>query len=244
METTVQDSGDAESRPNRLRLFVGQLSWRMILMRLVINGLTLILVAALVPDIYFVDRTLLSVVLMAAMLGILNAFVKPIVQFLTLPFIFATYGFVVVLINTVILILLALIFEERFYVGRLIWAIVGGLVMGIVSSFLESLLGLNLPIVPEAVLPESSRGGPDASSRIISRIVDDDLADEEAPASGVGVLRSDEAASDLASDVTGAAGMGEETDDSSGEAKPAPAEEEGSGDALEDADDNQVGDQR
>lgn len=245
METTVQDSGDAESRPNRLRLFIGQLSWRMLLMRLVINGLTLILVAVLVPDIYFVDRTFLSIVLMAAMLGILNAFVKPIVQFLTLPFIFATYGFVVVLINTVILILLAYIFEERFYVGRLIWAIVGGLVMGVVSSFLESLLGLNLPIVPESALPESSRSGTDAGSRIIGRILVDEAADEgEEPASSEGASQPTEAGSSPGPDVAETAAANENAASPAGDDGPVPTDQERPGEAQEEVDENQQGDER
>lgn len=146
---TVQDPDKLEPEPRKLRLFTGQLNWRMILVRLVVNGLTLIAVAVFVPNIYFVDRTFGTILLMAVGLGLLNAFVKPIVQFLTLPFIFATYGFVIVLINTIILLLMAGIFDQRFYVGGLLWAVIGGLVMGIFASFLESLLGLNLPIFPE-----------------------------------------------------------------------------------------------
>lgn len=244
METTAQDSGEPEVRQNRLRLFVGQLSWRMILMRLVINGLTLILVAVLVPDIYFVDRTLLSVLLMAAALGILNAVVKPIVQFLTLPFIFATFGFVVVLINTIMLLLLAAIFEERFYVGRLIWAIVGGLVMGIVSSFLESLLGLNLPIVPKSELPEGSGGLSGAGSNILSNILVDEPADEEEPAFNEDVSEPAEAASSLEPSVAAAAGTGEEISESTSDEEPEPSEDGDPGEAQEGADGEQQGDER
>ena len=112
---------------------------------------------------------------MAVALGILNAFVKPIVQFLTLPFIFATYGFVIVVINTILLLLLAIIFEERFYVGSLVAAIFGGLVMGFVSSLLESLLGLNLPITPKAQGADSS---PVPGTK---RTITDVLVDEMAP---------------------------------------------------------------
>lgn len=134
----------------RIATWRRQFNWRMLLMRIVINALALLITAALVPNIYFIDRTVRTWLLLAIFLGILNAFVKPIIQFLTLRFIFATYGLVVVLINGILLLLLELLFPTRFYVeGIVIWPLVGGAVIGIVSAFLESLLGLSPPIVSE-----------------------------------------------------------------------------------------------
>jgi putative membrane protein len=127
-----------------------QFNWRMLLMRIVINALALLITAALVPNIYFIDRTFSTWLLLAVFLGILNAFVKPIIQFLTLRFIFATYGLVVVVINAILLLLLEFLFPTRFYIeGIFVWPLVGGAVIGIVSAFLESLLGLSPPIVSE-----------------------------------------------------------------------------------------------
>lgn len=133
----------------RIATWRRQFNWRMLLMRIVINALALLLTAGLVPNIYFIDRTVGTWLLLAIFLGILNAFVKPIIQFLTLRFIFATYGLVVVLINGVLLLLLELLFPTRFAVEGLFSALVGGAVIGIVSAFLESLLGLSPPIVSE-----------------------------------------------------------------------------------------------
>lgn len=127
-----------------------QFNWRMLLMRIVINALALLITAALVPNIYFIDRTVRTWLLLAVFLGVLNAFVKPIIQFLTLRFIFATYGLVVVLINGILLLLLEILFPTRFAVdGIFFWPLIGGAVIGIVSAFLESLLGLSPPIVSE-----------------------------------------------------------------------------------------------
>ncbi len=111
--------------------------------------LALAITAAVVPKVYFVDKSVFSWVLMAIMLGILNALLKPILQFLTLQFLFVTFGLVVVLVNTLMLLLLALIFPARFAVDSLLWAVVAGLVLGLIGSFLESLLGLSMPIVPD-----------------------------------------------------------------------------------------------
>jgi putative membrane protein len=129
--------------------FLKQFNWRFLLVRILVNALALAITAAVIPKIYFVDKSVWSWLLMAVMLGILNALLKPLLQFLTLQFIFVTYGLVIVLVNSLILWLLSLLFPARFAVDNLWWALVGGLVLGLVSSFLESLLGLTVPIMPD-----------------------------------------------------------------------------------------------
>jgi putative membrane protein len=131
----------------RINRFIKQFNWRFLLVRIVVNALALAITAAITPKIYFVDKSVLSWLLMAIMLGVLNALLKPVLQFLTLQFIFVTYGLVVVVVNALLLWVLSLLFPARFAVDNLLWALVGGLVLGLLSSFLESLLGLTKPIV-------------------------------------------------------------------------------------------------
>jgi putative membrane protein len=133
----------------RIRHFIKQFNWRFLLVRILVNALALAFTAAVTPKIYFVDRSIGSWLLMAVMLGVLNALLKPVLQFLTLQFIFVTYGLVVVLVNALLLWLLSLLFPNRFAVDNLLWALLGGLVLGLVSAFLESLLGLTMPIVAD-----------------------------------------------------------------------------------------------
>jgi putative membrane protein len=133
-----------------LNRFFKQFNWRFLLVRILMNAIALAITAAVTPKIYFVDRSVWNWLLMALMLGVLNALLKPVLQFLTLPFIFVTYGLVVVLVNALLLWLLSLIFPNRFAVESFWWALLGGLVLGLLSSFLESLLGLTMPIVPES----------------------------------------------------------------------------------------------
>ena len=129
--------------------FLRNFNWRILLLRILINAAALLLAAALLPSIYFVDRSLVTLFLMAFALGVLNAFVKPIIQVLTLRFIFASYGLIVVLINTLMMYLLAFLFPERFAVDKFIWALVGGALIGSVGGLLESLLGVTPPIVAD-----------------------------------------------------------------------------------------------
>ena len=131
----------------RITRFIKQFNWRFLLVRIVVNAIALAITAIIVPKIDFVDRSIWNLLLMALVLGVLNALLKPILQFLTLRFIFVTYGLVIVLVNTVILLLLSFLFPTRFAVDNLLWALVGGLVLGLLSSFLESLLGLTMPIM-------------------------------------------------------------------------------------------------
>ena len=128
--------------------FNRQLNWRMVLVRIFVNALAL-LVITILPDIHFIEPTLLRVMFVAFVLGLLNAFVKPIIQFLTLRFIFITFGFAVVIINTLILLLLNRIVSGMFQVDSLIWAIIGGALMGLLVGFFENLLGLQVPIFPD-----------------------------------------------------------------------------------------------
>lgn len=134
----------------QLAMWRRQFNWRMLLMRVVVNALALLITVALTPRIYFINRSLGMWLFLAVILGGLNALIKPIVQFLTLRYIFATYGLVVALINGVLLLLLELIFPEHFAVeGLILWPLVGGLVLGLASAVLENLLGLTPPIVSE-----------------------------------------------------------------------------------------------
>jgi len=131
--------------------------WRLILMRILVNAATLVLIALLLPNIGFENRPLLSAVFLGLILGLLNALVKPILQFLTLPFIFASFGLIVVLINSLMLLILGLLFPQLFSIHGLIALLIAGALFGILSSVLENLFGLSAPILPEEMSGERER---------------------------------------------------------------------------------------
>jgi len=158
-----------------------QFNWRFLLVRIVVNAFALAFTAAVLPKIYFVDRSIWNWLLMAIMLGVFNALLKPVLQFLTLQFIFVTYGLVVVLVNALLLWLLSFLFPARFAVDSLLWLLAGGLVLGLFSSFLESLMGLTMPIVPDEP-PELRRQVEERARQVdwISSTTSKALADEQA----------------------------------------------------------------
>jgi putative membrane protein len=134
---------------NRIRVWKRNFNWRMFVVRIAVNMLSLLIVVAILPNVYFVDRRVVVWIFLSLMLGLLNAFVKPIIAFLTLRFIFATGGLVLAVINGLILALLGWLFPNLFNVDTLLAGLLGGLLLGLSAAFLEALLGLNPPIVAE-----------------------------------------------------------------------------------------------
>jgi len=136
-------------------------AWRLLLLRFFVNAMSLALTAIIVPHIFFAGNyRILTWLLVSAAFGLLNAFIKPLVQVVMLPFMFVSYGLVVVLINAIMLWILDVLFPTRFIVDHLLWALLGGIVFGLLSGFLENLLGLTPPIFegkPEALVEEIQR---------------------------------------------------------------------------------------
>ena len=127
---------------------------RPLLLRFVVNAVSLALTAIVVPTMHFSgDQRIVSWLFISVVFGLLNAFVKPLIQVVMLPLIFVSYGLVVVLINSFLLLMLSWLFPHRFHVHTLLWALVGGLVCGVLEGFFQNVLGLTPPIV---------EGGPDS----------------------------------------------------------------------------------
>lgn len=126
-----------------------QFNWRIFLLRILANAIALILTVLILPDIYFLDFSIRSLLVVTLVLGVLNALVRPVLELLTIRLLFVSYGIVIVLVNMVILYMLAFLMPTRFSVNSLLWAFVGGLLIGIFGNFLENLLGITPPILPD-----------------------------------------------------------------------------------------------
>ncbi len=137
---------------------------RPVLVRWLVSALCLALTVLIVPHVFFSgDYRILSWLLISAVFGLLLAFVKPLVQLLLLPLIFVSFGLVVVLINTIVIWTLALVFPQRFHVEHLLWALLAGLVSGLLIALLENVFGLTPPIIkgqPEALRIRIARARP------------------------------------------------------------------------------------
>lgn len=122
-------------------------NWRLFLVRFLSAGLSVTITVAIVPGLSFTDWRWGQMAIVGLVFGLLNAIVKPLLQFLVLRYIFSSYGIVVVLINVLMLILLAELMPGTFEATGLLPVIVGGLVLGIVGLLLDTLLGANPPVL-------------------------------------------------------------------------------------------------
>lgn len=102
------------------------------ILRWLVLALAVWAAAGLVPGIDYANWQ--SLLIAALVLGILNAFVKPVLNFLSLPFIVVTLGLFLLVVNALVLLLAAWLVPGFHVAG--FWSAVGGsLVISIVSFF-------------------------------------------------------------------------------------------------------------
>ena len=84
-----------------------------------------------------------TALVVAIVLGIINAFIRPLLLLLTLPLNILTLGlFTFVIIGGLVLLVSAIV--PGFHVNGFWWALAFALVLAIISGFLSSLTGSNL----------------------------------------------------------------------------------------------------
>ena len=111
---------------------------RKLILSLVINGASLWAAATLVDGIRISDQ-LEEVVVVAAIFGLVNVVIKPIVRFFAFPVILITLGLFTLVINAGML-MLADRFADALVVSGFESALLGSLVISIVSMVLGSIL--------------------------------------------------------------------------------------------------------
>jgi len=113
-----------------------------LILRWAINAIAIYLAVTFVPGITL-HSGLLSVVWLALILGLVNAFIRPLLKLLTCPLIILTLGLFTLLINTFVFWLMGQI-GQSFGINITIngfWpAFLGGLVVSIVSVILTMIL--------------------------------------------------------------------------------------------------------
>ncbi|MFN8156214.1 MAG: phage holin family protein [Candidatus Nanopelagicales bacterium] len=131
------------------RLRADATNWRLGLVRLLVSGLAVIITFLVVPGLSFRGWHWGEFFLVAVVYGLLNALVKPLLQFFTLRYLVASYGLVVIAINAVVLWLLSLVLSDRVQYSGVFALLLGGAIIGIIGIFLETLLGTTRPILDD-----------------------------------------------------------------------------------------------
>ena len=104
------------------------------IMRIIVTSIVAFGLRYVLSDGVHID-TFWTAILLAIVLAILNAFIKPILILLTLPITLLTFGLFLFVINAVI-ILMAAKFVKGFEVDGFWWALLFSLLLSIVTSLL------------------------------------------------------------------------------------------------------------
>ena len=107
-----------------------------ILINWLISALAVFCAAYLLPGVHVPDFQTAFVV--ALVLGIMNAIIKPVLILLTLPITLLTLGLFTLVINAV-MILLAARLVPGFQVDSFLWALIFSIVLSLINSFLNRL---------------------------------------------------------------------------------------------------------
>jgi putative membrane protein len=107
-----------------------------IFIKLALNTFTLLIVSYLVPGFYFVD--LWTTIVTAVVIGVVNTFIKPVLQIVALPISILTFGIAAFLINVFLLWGVSFI-VPGFEIESFMTAVIGSLVLSLVTIFLHKL---------------------------------------------------------------------------------------------------------
>lgn len=108
------------------------------LIRLLVNALALAVAAWLIDGIQMTGG-FWDVIVVALVFGILNAILKPVLLFLSLPFLIVTLGLFALVINAVMLLITANLLDD-FAVSGFWTAVLGSIVISLVTMVLGGFL--------------------------------------------------------------------------------------------------------
>ena len=104
-----------------------------------VNAAAIFAAVKLLPGLHF-NGTFMQLAGVALVFGVINSFLKPILSILTCPLQVLTLGLFGFLLNGLLLLLTAYLSQQfgfDFNADGLLWAIIGGIVIGIVSTALS-----------------------------------------------------------------------------------------------------------
>jgi putative membrane protein len=115
-----------------------------LIISIIVNGLAIGLTAALLPGIHIVPFSYTTLLLLGIVFGVINAIIRPVVNVLSLPITILSLGLWQLVLNALMLYLGSLFISEL-KIDGFWWAILGGIVMGIIGSILEAIFKRFVP---------------------------------------------------------------------------------------------------
>jgi len=112
-----------------------------------IDTLAVLVAVYVVPGIRFKDDSLWTPFVTSLVLGVLNAFIRPILTLWALPLVILTLGLFRFLINALLLYFVSVLLGQYFEISSFGAAFLGALVISVVSLLLNLLSGAGRPRV-------------------------------------------------------------------------------------------------
>jgi len=106
-----------------------------LIIRLLVNGLAVLITSYILPGVHV--GNMITAIIVAAVLALLNFFIKPLLVILTIPVTIVTFGLFLLVINALIILLTAHI-VPGFKVDGFWWALLFSIVLSIINSFFEA----------------------------------------------------------------------------------------------------------
>jgi putative membrane protein len=125
--------------------------------RIVVNGIAVVLVVLLLPGVHASTvHPVVAALVAGALLGLINAFIKPAIEFVVLPLLLGSLGLVIILVNILVFWLLDRLTPFLHTSGPL-WDVLAGVLLGLLCYVLDNLTGLTPPIISDRPRAERSR---------------------------------------------------------------------------------------
>jgi putative membrane protein len=126
-------------------------NWKVALIRIPVNGIVLALTALLLPSMH-IEKGILNLLILGFIFGLLNAVLRPVLQFFTLPLIFVTTGLILILINAVLLWALEWLSGGLLVFDSVLVLLLAAVLVGLIVLLVESLLGVSSPILDRTLI--------------------------------------------------------------------------------------------
>jgi putative membrane protein len=107
----------------------------------VINTAAVLVAAAILHNHITYENKLQNLLIASLLLGILNAFVRPILMLIALPLLIFTLGLFTLVINALLLYFVGQLLEPSFHVDSFRYAFLGALIISVISIALNILTG-------------------------------------------------------------------------------------------------------
>ncbi len=146
-------------RPGSKRLLRFLLSW-------IINTIAVLVAVEMLRGHIHCERNQ-DLLVASFLLGILNAFVRPILRLIALPLLVVTLGLFTFVINALLLYFVGWLLQPHFYVDSFRYAFLGAFIISVITLVLNFVTGASRVTIQRPMPPNPPRGPGDGNGPVI-----------------------------------------------------------------------------